>query len=115
MVNGGGIIAAAGKISDADFPAGKNRFTELRGEVGNAGTIRASGDVSLVGAHVSKSGMIESARCLVSLVAGDEVLVGERGVNVDVSLGGGAKAGGQGRPLKGFIGLQKSASNALRH
>jgi filamentous hemagglutinin family protein len=85
MVNVGGIIAAAGNISDADFQAGRNRFTELSGEVNNAGTIRATGDVSLVGAHVGNSGIIESGRGMVSLVAGDEVLVGERGGNVYVS------------------------------
>jgi filamentous hemagglutinin family protein len=85
MVNVGGIIAAAGKISDADFLAGRNRFTELSGEVNNAGTIRAKGDVSLLGAHVSNSGIIHSGKGLVSLVAGDEVLVGERGGNVYVS------------------------------
>jgi filamentous hemagglutinin family protein len=85
MVNVGGMIAAAGKISDEDFQAGRNRFTELSGEVNNAGTIRATGDVSLVGAHVSNSGIIESGRGMVSLVAGAEVLVGERGGNVYVS------------------------------
>ncbi len=85
MVNVGGIIAAAGNISDADFLAGRNRFTELTGEVNNAGTIRAKGDVSLLGAHVSNSGIIHSGKGLVSLVAGDEVLVGERGGNVYVS------------------------------
>jgi filamentous hemagglutinin family protein len=92
MVNVGGIIAAAGNISDADFLAGRNRFTELSGEVSNAGTIRATGDVSLVGAHVSNSGIIESGRGMVSLMAGDEVLVGERGGNVYV---GGATTPGK--------------------
>jgi filamentous hemagglutinin family protein len=94
VLNVGGMIAAAGKISDEDFVAGRNRFTELSGEVHNAGVIRATGDVSLVGRHVSNSGIIRSSRGLVSMVAGDEVLVGERGGNVFVSTGNGSKQGG---------------------
>jgi filamentous hemagglutinin family protein len=123
MVNVGGIIAAAGKISDVDFIAGRNRFTELTGEVSNAGTIRATGDVSLVGAHVSNSGIIQSGRGMVSMVAGDEVLVGERGGNVYVSgaatPGKAAKAGvkntGKITAKKALLGVGDFYSLAVQH
>ncbi|MCX7396960.1 MAG: filamentous hemagglutinin N-terminal domain-containing protein, partial [Planctomycetales bacterium] len=123
MVNVGGIIAAAGKISDVDFMAGRNRFTELTGEVSNAGTIRATGDVSLVGAHVSNSGIIQSGRGMVSMVAGDEVLVGERGGNVYVSgaatPGKAAKAGvkntGKITAKKALLGVGDFYSLAVQH
>ena len=93
VLNVGGIVAAAGKISDQDFLAGRRRFTELSGEVNNAGTIRATGDVNLFGAHVVNTGVVQSAKGMVSMVAGDEVLVGERGGNVYVSQGGPATPG----------------------
>jgi filamentous hemagglutinin family protein len=123
VVNVGGMIAAAGKISDEDFMSGRNRFTELSGEVNNAGTIRATGDVSLVGAHVSNSGIIESGRGMVSLVAGDEVLVGERGGNAYVSgaatPGKAAKAGvsntGKIAAKKALLGAGDFYSVAVQH
>ena len=123
MVNVGGIIAAAGNISDADFMAGRNRFTELTGEVSNAGTIRATGDVSLVGAHVSNSGIIESGEGMVSMVAGDDVLVGERGGNVYVSHaatpGKAAKAGvsntGKIAAKKALLGAGDFYAVAVQH
>jgi filamentous hemagglutinin family protein len=79
VLNVGGMIAAAGKISDEDFVAGRNRLTELSGEVHNAGVIRATGDVSLVGRHVSNSGIIGSSCGLVSMVAESTRRLGGKG------------------------------------
>ena len=111
MVNVGGLIAAAGQMSDEDFLAGRNRVTGLSGEVSNEGTIQASGDVSLLGAQVSNSGTVESSQGMVSMVAGDEVLVGERGGNVFVS--GGTKPAGAGQTTKG--GVSNAGKIAARH
>ncbi|MCB1281786.1 MAG: filamentous hemagglutinin N-terminal domain-containing protein, partial [Salinibacterium sp.] len=80
VINAAGIYAAAGSITDADFLRGVNRFTDLDGDVINYGSIYAD-SVHLLGRHVANFGSIE-ARDVVTLMAGDEVLIGERGGHI---------------------------------
>ncbi len=94
VVDVGALYAAAGALSDADFLARRDRFTQLGGSVLNLGSIR--GDVvALLGREVANRGQISAPGGLIALVAGDEVVLvplGER-VHVRVS-GGGASAAG---------------------
>jgi filamentous hemagglutinin family protein len=85
-VNVGGLVAAAGQISDQDFLQGINRFSGLQGDVLNLGKIEA-GDLTLAGQHVGNQGSLISRNGLVTLLGGDEVLVGEKGSHVFVNLG----------------------------
>lgn len=76
-VNVGALYAAAGNINNKAFLAGRDRFT-LTGEVVNHGAIQ--GDfVGLFGNRVENFGSIVSPQGTVAMIAGDEVIVGERG------------------------------------
>ena len=59
VINVGGLIAAAGNMSDSDFLAGKGNVG-LSGTVTNRGTIAAVDGVSLYGTKVDNSGTITS-------------------------------------------------------
>ena len=85
VVNVGGIIAAAGQITDSDFLAGRMNFTGLTGDVENRGSIISVNDVGLYGAHVSNEGVITAEKGAVSMAAGSSVYVGESGSNIFVS------------------------------
>lgn len=86
VVNAGGVIAAAGKMSDRDFLRGVDRFTELTGDVIASGSIRA-GDVILAGSNVEVAGTIVADRRAI-LVSGDDVLVRQAGSSsVHVKVG----------------------------
>ncbi len=83
VVNVGQIFAAAGNISDENFLSGVNRFNGS-GLMSAAGTITGDG-VHLVGTTVTHSGSIEGG--LVTMVAGNDVLVGTREGHVMVKVG----------------------------
>ena len=71
-----GFTAAAAHMSDADFLAGRDRFTSGIGDVVNFGQL--TGDtIQLVGHHVENHGTI-LATDLVVMAAGDDVFIGER-------------------------------------
>ncbi len=94
VVDVGGIYAAAGHVSDADFAAGINNFTGLQGEVVNHGTIRSSGSVAMLGRRVANFGQV-IADDVVTMAAGDEVLIGERDGHVFARVtGSGLNTGG---------------------
>jgi filamentous hemagglutinin family protein len=87
VVNVGTIHAAAGHLSDQRFIAGVDRFTRLEGEVVNHG--RMSGDsIHLIGDRVENHGSIESAGGIVTLLAGDDVLIRQVGERVSVKIDG---------------------------
>lgn len=76
VVNVGALYAAAGNISNADFVAGVNRFTDARGIVENRGHLQ--GDlVALVGGRVANHGTISAPNGTVVMAAGEQVLIGE--------------------------------------
>jgi filamentous hemagglutinin family protein len=89
-----GFVASSLNLSDADFLAGKMRFTDTpgAGKVSNAGTIDTSyagpgGQVWLVGPDVQNSGIIRSPQGEIVLAAGKTVeLVSEGTPFVTVSI-----------------------------
>jgi len=87
-VNVGALYAAAGQLSNADFRRGVHNFAGLTGAVVNEGSIRAEAGVHLAGATVENAGSIVSSRGVVSLAAGDNVFVAERGSAVLVRIDG---------------------------
>ncbi|MEM1186275.1 MAG: filamentous hemagglutinin N-terminal domain-containing protein [Planctomycetota bacterium] len=72
IVSTSGFVAAAAHLSNADFLAGRDRFTGIDGDVINRGRIDA-GEVLLVGQGVANLGAITAPQGTVALVAGDEV------------------------------------------
>lgn len=89
-VNVAGLYAAGGKLSNADFVAGRNRFTDLTGEVVNHGSITAD-FAGLIGHRVYNSGSIVAPEGTVVMAAGPEVMVGERTGNIFVKVTGPSK------------------------
>lgn len=89
VVNVGSLYAAAGSISNEDFLAGVDHFTELTGAVENFGSITGS-EVHLLGRRVANFGRIVSPDGLVTLSAGEDVLIGEHGGHVFARITGGA-------------------------
>ncbi len=87
VVNVGGLFAAAGNISNEDFLAGRNNFTNLQGVVRNEGSIRAD-LVAMVGKQVQNYGTIVSPNGTVVMAAGEEVFVGKEGSQVFTRIQG---------------------------
>lgn len=94
VVNVGGIYAAAGSISNADFLRNVNQFTNLSGDVINHGVINADAGVHLVGRRVANFGRIVSPDGLITMSAGADVLIGEQGGRVFARIKGDASAAG---------------------
>ena len=91
-VNVGGLVASTLGLSDADFMAGKYRFSGPgRGTVVNQGTIRADGGyVALLGTDVSNQGVISARLGSVALAAGNAItldVMGDSLLNVKVDEG----------------------------
>ncbi|MEX2217758.1 MAG: filamentous hemagglutinin N-terminal domain-containing protein, partial [Phycisphaerales bacterium] len=77
LVDVGGIYAAAGSITNADFIGNINRFTQMSGVVENRGTIQG-GTVALIGARAANFGTIATpANGMVTLAAGSEVYLAD--------------------------------------
>lgn len=85
VVNVGQLYAAAGNISDADFARGRDAFT-LEGSVINEGRIVGRDGVALMGRSVENLGRIASRDGMVAMVAGDAVIMGERGGHMHVRI-----------------------------
>src|SRR6267142_431205 len=89
-----GFVASSLNLSDADFVAGRMRFTETpgAGAVSNAGVIDTTsggpgGRVFLVGPDVQNSGIIRTPQGQISLAAGKSVeLVSENSPFVTVNI-----------------------------
>ncbi len=86
VVNVGGIYAAAGNISNSDFLSGLNRFTDVTGNVSNAGQIDARFAAALVGRQVVNTGALATRGGVIAMVAGDEVTLSERGGVMSVRI-----------------------------
>jgi filamentous hemagglutinin family protein len=80
VVNANAFTASTRDIADADFLASKLAFVGSNNAgVQNLGTISAlGGDVVLIGKTVSNSGKINAPHGTAGLVAGDDVLLGQK-------------------------------------
>ena len=90
----GQLFAAAGTISDSNFLSGVNRFEGLHGSVVNFGSIEA-GAVSLVGREVANYGSISGLDGAVTMVSGQEVLIGQRQGHVFMKIDAAQVAGSE--------------------
>ncbi len=87
VVNVGGLYAAAAQISNTNFLAGLNQFTDASGSIINQGTLRGDA-VHLLGRHVENYGHIRTDGGIVTMLAGDNMLIGEVGGRVLVQVDG---------------------------
>ena len=104
LVNVGGIYAAAGTITNQNFLASANQFTDLTGDVTNYGSINAN-IVSLIGRQVGNYGSIVAPGGLVTMAAGKNVFIGEASSRYFVMIDGGnaAPAAGTGVTNAGSV------------
>jgi len=112
VVNVGALYAAAGNLSDADFVAGVNRFTDARGIVENRGHL--SGDlIALVGGRVANHGTISAPNGTVVMAAGERVLIGEHLGSVYVQIDAPSDLGSGGLGSSGDAGLDLAAGDVF--
>lgn len=90
LVNVGGIYAAAGQITNANFLNNVNQFTNVTGNVVNQGTINA-GSAHLIGRQAANFGTINAPGGVVTMTAGSDVLIGEQGGQVFARVSGGGQ------------------------
>lgn len=76
VVNVSGLYAVAGNLSNEDFTAGVNNFTDVAGNISAAGVIRADTIAALIGRSVDHTGTISVPEGTAVLAAGDNVLIG---------------------------------------
>jgi filamentous hemagglutinin family protein len=77
VIDVGGLVAAAGNLSDADFLDGVDRFTDVSGEVAVAqgALVHARDSVVLVGRAIANHGTILADDGLIAFVVGEDVLL----------------------------------------
>jgi filamentous hemagglutinin family protein len=123
QVDVGGLVATTHNISNADFIAGKNHFTQdgATGTVENHGTINTAngGVVALIGEQVTNTGTINTPKGTTALAAGKtvdldfkgdglvEVKVTEAALNAQITNKGAIQADG------GRVVLTAKAANSL--
>ncbi|MBT8484938.1 MAG: filamentous hemagglutinin N-terminal domain-containing protein [Phycisphaerales bacterium] len=87
VVDVGGLYAAAGTISNNSFLAGSDRFKNLQGDVVNEGAIHADA-AHLIGGRVVNHGTISADRGVITMVAGEDVLLRQQGDRLHVKVDG---------------------------
>lgn len=82
------LVAAAANISNQDFLRGTDRFTNVRGQVHNAGVIDSASNAVMIGRNVGNSGAIMAGaeNGVVAMVAGDGVTLTPRGSNITIHV-----------------------------
>ncbi|MBN1764899.1 MAG: filamentous hemagglutinin N-terminal domain-containing protein [Sedimentisphaerales bacterium] len=95
VIDVGGLYAAAGTITNEDFLAGIDHFTDVEGSVINSGTISAD-MVNLIGRHVANYGSILSEQGSIMLISGEDVYIGKVHENIFVRIEGAAAEGDAG-------------------
>jgi filamentous hemagglutinin family protein len=97
VVNVGNLHAAAGNISNANFLGNVNHFTDVTGSVINRGSISATGSVNLIGHSVQNFGTVV-AEDSVTMVSGNDVLIGTRNGRVFARIEGAPTTGDAANP-----------------
>lgn len=91
LVNVGGIYTAAGTITDQDFLANINHFSDLAGTVTNYGIINANA-VNLIGLKTANFGSIVAPNGLVTMSSGKDIYLGDQDSHIMVKIDGGDAA-----------------------
>lgn len=109
VINCGSFAAVGGQLSDQDFLAKRDNFTNLTGAVVNHGQINAQqgGVVTLVGQHVANYGKIVAPQGTVIMAAGKEVMIGEAGGRIFARIEGDGVARAEGVRNEGTIDVAR--------
>jgi len=113
VVDAAGIWAAAGHISNEDFINGVNRFRNLDGTVANEGAIDADA-IHLVGEHVRNSGELRAPRGVITMIAGDDVIIQQHGEHVMVKVDG-QRLTDRSRPVGGGAEADMTAAPGIEN
>jgi filamentous hemagglutinin family protein len=112
----GQFVATTGSISNADFLAGDERFSDLAGPVENSGQVRARGDVLLIGRPVANHGAIVAPAGTVAFAAGDSVVLTQLGGHLQIEVEPAALPnGGSGASGLGGLSTGDLHSLAINH
>lgn len=105
VINCGSFAAVGGQLSDQDFLAKRDNFTNLTGAVVNNGHIQAQqgGVVALVGQHVANYGRIVAPQGTVIMASGKDVMLGEAGGRIFARIEGDGVARAEGVRNDGVI------------
>jgi len=87
VVDAAGLHAAAGHLSNEDFLAGIDRYTNLSGTVVNRGLVEAD-DVRLLGHRVENHGVIRTDGGVIAMVAGNEIWLQRVGDRISAVVDG---------------------------
>ncbi len=112
VINCASFAAAAGQLSDQNFLAGINHFTNLSGAVINHGRIETAdgGMAALVGRHVANYGSIVAPQGTVVMAAGSDVYVGEAGGHVFARIQGDGTNAAEGVRNDGVIEARRGTA-----
>ncbi|MCA9291207.1 MAG: filamentous hemagglutinin N-terminal domain-containing protein, partial [Phycisphaerales bacterium] len=116
LVDVGGIYAAAGTITDNKFLNHIDRFREVTGSVVNHGEIRASHAAHLIGQYVKNTGIVRADQGVITMIAGNDILISEVGGHVHVKVDGhqllhnGPLAGSSTPTIIGQAGVENTGS-----
>ncbi len=94
VVNVGDLYAAAGHISNSNFLAGADHFTDISGTVANYGSINA-GAVSLLGESVINAGIINAPHGTIVLASAKDVYLTRIGGLITAKLSDAAAEAGK--------------------
>lgn len=88
VVQTGGLTAAAATMSNRDFLAGRDHFTNVQGDVVNAGMITTTSAARLIGQHVANAGVISAGGQdgVVAMVSGSDVMLTPRGDTMSITV-----------------------------
>ena len=109
VINCGSFAAVGGQLSDQDFLAKRDNFTNLTGAVVNHGQINAQqgGVITLVGQHVANYGKIVAPQGTVIMAAGKDVMIGEAGGRIFARIEGDGIARAEGVRNEGTIDVAR--------
>ncbi|MBY0112491.1 MAG: filamentous hemagglutinin N-terminal domain-containing protein [Phycisphaerales bacterium] len=112
VINCASFAAAAGQLSDQNFLAGIDHFTNLSGAVINHGRIETAdgGMAALVGRHVANYGTIVAPQGTVVMAAGSDVYVGEAGGHVFARIQGDGTNAAEGVRNDGVIEARRGTA-----
>lgn len=113
VVDVAGLYAAAGSLSNQRFLNGTDKFTNLTGDVVNAGTISGN-NINLIGKHVLNSGGISAPAGTIIMAAGNEVYLMQQGGKISVRIDG-TTLTGQNLPQSGSTAPDMTATPGVEN
>ena len=113
VVDVAGLYAAAGSLSNQRFMNNTDKFTNLTGEVVNAGSITGN-NINLIGKNVLNSGAISAPAGTIIMAAGNDVHLIPQGGKISVRIDG-TTLTGQNLPQNGMSAPNMTATPGVEN